>query len=50
MNLEQLVNLLRPQPPIQHNPTIVANSCDPEAVFIPSDNVVEEEVDFSYTF
>ena len=49
INLEQIVNLLRPQLPIQHNPTIVANSCD-QAVFIPSDNVVEEEVDFSHTF
>ena len=39
INLEQLVNLLRSQLPIQHNPTIVANSCDPEAVFITSDNV-----------
>ena len=28
INLEQLVNLLRPQLPIQHNPTIV-NSCHP---------------------
>ena len=46
INFQQLINLLRPQPPIQQNPTIV-NSCDAEAVFIPSDNVAEEEVDIS---
>ena len=42
-----MVNVLRQKPLIQHNPTIMANSCDPEAMFIPSNNVAEEEVDIS---